>query len=246
MDIRHTADVTGQTAASVIVATMTLARDADEERLIERALVRLSATARRIAVTDGGSSAAFVDVMRRVPGVEVTTSRDVPGLIGQVRTSLRTARTWGDPILYTEPDKYDFFDRHLGGYLDRAWAGNGADIVLSSRSAQSFATYPASQQEAETVLNDLCGDLIGLRADYLYGPFVMRAALVDALEPLPPAIGWGWRPYLFVRAHRMGGRIASVEGDFDCPAEQREDGPAEQAHRLKQLAQNLRGVALAL
>jgi hypothetical protein len=74
----------------------------------------------------------------------------------------------------------------------------------------------------------------------------MTADLPDLLEALPPAIGWGWRPYLFVRAHRLGRAVACVVDDLLCPEDQRADDADERRHRLRQLAQNLSGVAAAL
>jgi hypothetical protein len=240
----------------IVFATVTLARGAEEAELIERALGVLAGLGMPIVATDGGSPAEFVAAVRRIQNIELLTNNEPPGLIGQVRTSLRRARELAaaggrddGAILYTEPDKETFFRGGLAAFLDDAGRAEADDgLVLASRSAASFRTYPASQQYAEDVINTVCGSLTGLEADYSYGPFLMAAELIDSagLERLPASLGWGWRPYLFVRAHRMGRPVRRVEGEFPCPAGQRADSDAERRHRLKQLSQNLAGVVEAI
>jgi hypothetical protein len=226
---------------------MTLARDAAEAALIGRALEELSRLALPVAVTDGGSPERLLTNLRGLAGVHVQTA-SAPGLVSQVRGSLTAARGWGPRrILYTEPDKAEFFTAHLRGFLATAAHEHpDASIVMASRSPDSFATYPVSQQSTERALNAVCAELTGLPADYTYGPFLLDPALVDDLDHLPPDLGWGWRTYLFAVAHRRGLRVESIEGDFACPESQRADTPAESAHRLRQLAQNVTGLARAL
>jgi hypothetical protein len=78
----------------VAVATMTRPRDVDEERLISRALNRLSNHAMPIAVGDGGSSRQFVDEMRQLPGLTVIQAKH-DGLVAQVQASVLKAHATG-------------------------------------------------------------------------------------------------------------------------------------------------------
>ena len=228
-----------------VVATMTLARDDAESALILKSLAALARSGLPVIGTDGGSSSTFLDRARSIAGVTMLSNDDAPGLVGQIRKSLARAREWAS-ILYTEPDKHAFFTEHVDTFLDAAARQHESSVILASRSIAGFASYPASQRMAEGLLNHVCGSLTGLHADYSYGPFVLRADVLGLVEDVPTTLGWGWRPYLFVRAHRNGHRLASIEGDFFCPDDQRHDSAAERHHRIRQLAQNLQGVSLAL
>jgi hypothetical protein len=68
---------------------------------------------------------------------------------------------------------------------------------------------------------------------------------VPPLETLPDTIGWGWRPYAFNLAMRLGYRVGAVTGDFLCPPDQRHDTPAERLYRMRQLVQNIEGLTLS-
>ena len=210
------------------------------------ALAALARLGLPVFATDGGSDPSFVDAVARLPGLDVQTSA-APGMVAQIRSSLGRAQASGAPrILYTEPDKLDFFTHHVIAFLEAASREPGSSIVLASRSTESLATFPASQQYAETVFNTICGELTGIETDFLYGPFVVDATLVDVVsDELPASIGWGWRPYLFVRGTRAGRRLTAMTGPYSCPSDQRADSPGERLHRVRQLTQNLSGLLLA-
>lgn len=200
-----------------------------------------------VIAADGGSPAEFVHEARQLPNLDLVTHNESSGLIGQVRTSLRRALAAGSSrILYTEPDKAEFFETSLPSFIDAADAVPPDGVVVCARSPESFETYPASQRHLEAGFNRLCATLTGTESDYLYGPFVMPTDLIPLLDDLPPSVGWGWRPYVFVRASRMRRPVTCITGDFPCPADQREDSAEERAHRLAQLAQNLRGLEAAI
>ena len=91
------------------VATITLARGADEERLLREALTTLADLGLPVIVADGGSGAAFVEFLRGLPHVTVAAPAG-QGLVAQVRASLDGCSGLGaDLILYTEADKQQFF-----------------------------------------------------------------------------------------------------------------------------------------
>jgi hypothetical protein len=230
----------------VAIATITLARDAGEEALLERALGALAAHGRPIAVSDGGSASSFVDAVGRLAAVRLCPPR-TPGLVAQVTASVETASTWDSPfILYTESDKDAFFRDHLGAFLRQARELTDVDIAIAARSPAAFATFPEAQRQAEAFASFLCGEATGVPGDYFYGPFLFSTRLARLIAGLPPAIGWGWRPYLFAAAARRQSRIVMIEGNYTCPEDQRTEDGDDRAHRRRQLSQNISGVSLAL
>jgi hypothetical protein len=232
-------------AGGLMVATLTLARGAREEAELSAALDALEGSTLSVMVADGGSSQSFVESLRRRPRFTVVPP-DPGRLLGQVKASLRESRRAGAQwILYTEPDKRFFFEQRLRGFLERAEKAN-ADLVLAARDAASMATFPPIQQATETALNRLCGAFAAIDADFSYGPFLVRAELTAALEDLDAGVGWGWRPFLFARTARTGGRLAAVVDDYPCPVEQRSEDDRDRLHRMAQLAQNLDGLGRAL
>jgi hypothetical protein len=227
-------------ASPLAIATMTLARDAQQSAALLAALHTLSRTEAPIYVADGGSTPAFTAALTALPVTIVPPQR--PGLVGQVEAGLAAAAASGATrVLYTEPDKEWFFANHLDAFLAGAPDDRDVGVVVAARSESAFATFPRFQQRTERMFNELCAEIVGDANDYLYGPFIVAAPLVAEIAGLDPIVGWGWRPFLFNRARRRGFRIAFVAGEFDCPIEQR--GADEQVHRLRQLSQNVEGLA---
>jgi hypothetical protein len=97
----------------------------------------------------------------------------------------------------------------------------------------------------ENAINECCKEVIEKNIDYCYGPFLFNGQLVAFLDALDNNCGWGWRPFLFAIAHRLGYRIESFEDDFNCPLDQREDNETERIYRMKQLTQNIDGLVQA-
>ncbi|HEY7169857.1 MAG TPA: hypothetical protein VH417_03360 [Vicinamibacterales bacterium] len=233
-------------APAIPVATVTLARSAEEQALLERALKCLADGRRVIAVADGGSTPTFVDAIRTLPGTTIVPPDGDPGLLAQVKGSLRAALDTGArAILYTEPDKEEFFSGALDRFLRAGASIDNAGIVVAARSARSFATFPDTQRYTEGVINTLCGEYTGVPGDYSYGPFLVDRRLVPHVLAIADDVGWGWRPFVFAVASRLGLRVELIEGDYLCPAGQRVDDAAERLHRIRQLEQNLKGLILS-
>ena len=227
----------------VAVATMTWARDAAEERLLRESLHLLAGLGVPVFVTDGGSAGTLLDFLRAVPHFRVFEA-GVPGVWPQARTSIRAAADESAArfILYTEPDKRDFFRDGLREFVSEAPAEGDVGVVLASRSAESFATFPEFQRHTETAINRCCAEVLGVEADFTYGPFLLNRALVPHLGRAADGLGWGWRPYAFGTARRLGYRVCHVEAHLPCPPEQRRDDGAERLYRVKQLGQNIQGL----
>ncbi len=226
----------------VAVATLTWARDEAEERLLREALPLLSGLGAPVFVTDGGSGAELLQFLRGLPNFHVSEA-GVGGVWRQARASIEAAAdTAARFILYTEPDKRDFFRDRLRGFVAGAPDDEGVGVVLASRSAESFATFPEFQRHTETTINRCCSEVLGVEADFTYGPFLLNRALVPHLRGAADSTGWGWRPYAFGTARRLGFPIRRVEAHLPCPEEQREDDAAERLYRIRQLGQNIEGL----
>jgi hypothetical protein len=101
--------------------------------------------------------------LQQLPGFTVIPGVD-GGLVAQVCAGMSRAAQFGRPhILYTEPDKGDFFDARLSTFVGAAPDASGnAGVVIPARDEASFRTYPAIQQRAERIINSLWGDVIGI------------------------------------------------------------------------------------
>jgi hypothetical protein len=211
--------------------------------VLRQALEALSRQRLPVAVADRGSSPAFTRFLRGLPGFTVITNVD-GGLVGQVCAALSGAAGFGRPhILYTEPDKEEFFQARLSAFLSSApEAGRRPGVVIAARDAISFSSYPPFQQRAERIINDLCADVTGIPGDYSYGPFLMPAEMLHHVLAVEATIGWGWRHRVFLTAHREQRLLVHVAGTHPCPPDGQQEDAAERAHRLRQLSQNILGL----
>ncbi|HZB26876.1 MAG TPA: hypothetical protein VE379_12115 [Vicinamibacterales bacterium] len=226
----------------VCVATMAWARDSGEERILRASLAALHGTGLPMTVADKGDNVAFTQFLGGLRGVSVIPS-PAGSLVAQVQASLRAAGSAGTRfVLYTEPDKEDFFAARLASFFDRAPRHPRVGVVLAARTRASFATFPAIQQYTEGVINHLMGEVTGQPGDYSYGPMLLTRDLLPEVTALNPDVGWGWRHFAVCRAMRMALTVHLIEDDHPCPVEQRLDDERERTHRLRQLAQNISGL----
>lgn len=227
------------------VATLTWARDAAEEKLIRDALEQLASFNIPVYITDGGSGEGFLQFVRSFPQFHLLPS-GARGAWAQTSNSLAHAYESEVPfILYTESDKLDFFTTGLPQLLKEVSVNEKTGVVVAARSAKGFATFPSFQQMTETTINNCCTEVIGLQADFTYGPFLLHRNLVTYTKLLQEDAGWGWRPFLFSVARRAGYTVEAFTGDFHCPVDQRDDNPKERIYRMKQLMQNIQGITLS-
>ena len=227
---------------SVGVVTMTLALSDAEQAVLVRALNAAVSVGLPIAVADRSGRPEFFDHLARMPDCTVVAPR-MPGLVPQIQAPFNVAAAFDTEfLLYTEPDKESFFLRGVKRLLARGACASGAGVILAARSDDSFRTFPAMQQVTEGFVNQLCGNLIGPAGDYSYGPFLMHRRLLPHIASLLPHLGWGWRFSTFRAAARYGCPIAHAIDDLPCPLDQRGDDEEDQAHRLRQLSQNLLGL----
>jgi hypothetical protein len=230
----------------ICVVTITRARGESEAALIGSTLTSLARLGRPVVAADGGSPVAFLTSLARLPHIAWVTA-DQTGLIGQIKAGVREAlETGAEYLLYLESDKAQFVNGPLAHFITSAHADEGAGVMLAARSAASFATFPAFQRRTETAFNDVASEIVGVRTDYLYGPFLMHRSLAAHVERASPDLGWGWRPFIFATARRLGLRVEALEGDYRCPPDQTHETDEDRRHRLRQLGENAQGLAQAL
>lgn len=229
----------------VTIATISWARNEEEENLLKKALLQLASLNIPVFITDGGSNLRFVKFLQSLPHFTLLTPTG-KGLWAQAKQSLVEAYASDSSyIFYTEPDKFDFFNNSLPQMLDAIAIDEDSGIVTASRSGEAFGTFPKFQQLTETTINKCCQEVIGNNTDYTYGPFLLNKKIVPYLKDVQEDLGWGWRPYAFTIAKRLGFKVEALEGNFFCPLGQREDTAAERIYRMKQLSQNINGLTLA-
>ncbi len=225
------------------IATISLARNEKEEKVLRTSLKQLAELDLPVYITDGGSSENFLQFLYGIPQFIVMEAK---GLWLQAKRSIAEAHKAGSKfIFYTEPDKQEFFTHHLQTILETIMVNENTGVVLASRSKKSFSSFPSFQQMTETTINNCCKEIIGREMDYCYGPFLFSSQLVSYMQSLDENCGWGWRPFLFEVAHRLGFAIENYEGDFSCPPEQQQDDAKERIYRMKQLTQNISGLVQA-
>jgi hypothetical protein len=227
------------------IATISWARDEEEEKLLRESLQQLAKLERPVYITDGGSTSSFLDFLTGFPNFVILKAEE-KGVWAQAKKSLSEAYKNASPfILYTEPDKLDFFENGLPRMLDEVTVDEQLGVITASRSTKGFATFPAFQQMTETTINNCCNEVIGYNVDYTYGPFILNTKLVPYVDLIQDDIGWGWRPYVFGIAKRLGYKVEAFKHDFSCPLTQQEDSAKERVYRMKQLSQNIQGIVLS-
>ncbi len=231
--------------SDISIVTMTWARDATEEQLLRESLRHLAGLNVPVFITDGGSGREFNDFLHGFPHFKVCEASE-PGVWAQVRQSVRAAHDSAAAfILYTEPDKRDFFRSGLRRFISDASCDTKVGVVLVSRSEASFSTFPEFQRHTESAINRCCAEVTGEHVDFTYGPFLLNRKLVPYLNFADVDLGWGWRSYAFASAHRLGYRIEHLLMDLPCPPEQRADDRPERIYRMRQLSQNIQGLILS-
>jgi hypothetical protein len=222
----------------VSVATISWARNEQEEQVLETSLQCLADFGLPVYITDGGSSPRFLQFLHTFSNFTVLYAK---GLWPQAKASITLAAKETEFVLYTEPDKLDFFSMYLSKMVQQEWH-ESTGVILASRSSKGFSTFPIFQQLTEHTINQCCKEIIGKNIDYCYGPFLFNSRLMLFMDSIKDDCGWGWRPYLFTIAHRLSLTIQSYQDDFSCPPDQRIDNEAERIYRMKQLTQNLNGL----
>jgi hypothetical protein len=230
---------------NLTIATMVWARSSPEEELFWASLTTLAEVGPRLMVADGGSRDVFLAQLETLPNV--TLLRGARGVVPQTRASLRAALAAEAPfILYTEPDKLEFFRTSLRAFIADAPSNPRLGVSIAARTPASFQTFPATQRRTEGTTNALFARETGVEGDFCDGPLIINRALIPLLDEIPDDLGWGWRFYLMGRAQRASYELRLFATEVPCPADQQDDTREERMHRMSQLRQNLDGMIRVL
>ena len=227
----------------------TLSRSQEEAVLLGSSVEMLARHGSPIFAGDGGSHRELIRKLQSlVAGLHRFDRDKKPTLVRQIKEAMALAMKANPAaILYTEPDKKEFFEAGLAEFVNFARTCPDAGIVMASRDESSFATFPSAQRLPESLANQLLAETFGINADFLYGPLVLNIRLLSHLEDIPDDLGWGWRICLMAIAAKSGMRLIPYSGRFVCPIEQRaETGEKNRIYRLEQMAQNVRGLAIGM
>src|SRR5688572_10613671 len=168
----------------VCVVTITLARDAQEGRTLLRALEKLTALGLPLVIADGGSSARFVKRVLDFNYFVVTPQ--AKGLVKQLKAGIAVAlRQFKErrAIIYTEPDKYPFFEGNLLEFVNAAKYSEKLGAIAAARDEKSFSTFPTGQLKCERFMNEAFSWTVKPKGDYCYGPLLLsRDAAKIALQ----------------------------------------------------------------
>src|SRR5829696_2229483 len=136
----------------ISIATITWARNEQEEALLRRALEQLAKMEIPVFISDGGSGAAFLGFLKRFSNFFLLDPGS-KGVWPQAKNSLSEAYITGSKfIFYTEPDKLHFFATSLPLMLNNMSVDEQTGVVIASRSTKGFATFPPFQQMKETTI----------------------------------------------------------------------------------------------
>jgi len=218
---------------NIAVATITLARTKAEAALLLQSIKVLSQLELPIFIADRTENRRF---KRKLRSIHRTTVFDSTDLVSQARDAIYRAASAADVVVYTEPDKIQFFKRTLPRLLSSFENGT---ILIPSRSRKSFRTYSRMQQRIEKAINDLCSIFLGARGDYLYGPLIFEGSLAKKLASIPTHFGWGWRLKFLKNGLDERKQLSFLHADLPCPPGQSKDTPEEWLHRMKQYCQNM-------
>ncbi|MFZ3077905.1 MAG: glycosyltransferase [Candidatus Aenigmatarchaeota archaeon] len=194
-----------------------------------------------VITVDGGSSKETIEGMRE-SGAKIYRQKG-KGIGSAMKESIRHAYDSGaDAIVYMESDKYSYpkeIEKTIGPVL-----GGKADLVVPSRSAKSFLTYPPFQILTESLINASISVILKNFADYTYGsrtfgrkvaPYFFESRYSD----------WGVMYNPLKRLKQDGFKTKAVYVDVSFPKEdyRKEFASAKVwRYRLKQIKQDLKPV----
>ena len=223
------------------IATMTLDKKGDAE-LMKSSLEVLSNFRYSVHVADGGSSPKFVDALKKM-GHKVEYAQ---GLTAQHKNSISRASDKSPFVLYTEPDKHDWFVNGFEESVDTYFKRDkGSGLLLVARTPEQLKTFPPHQQEWEGKLaKEIITPKTGVNGDFTYGPRFFPSELGIQVKDVKDAQGWETITFLVGRAYKMGLPINMLYTAAECPLDQRGEDNAK--YRQFQFNCNKKGFELGL
>lgn len=222
------------------IATMTFAKTKEEAELMESALKILADKGYSAYVADGASP---VEGFARNIGLMGHQVVEVRGLAPQQRDSISRASDKSPFVLYTEPDKYDWFVNGFERFVD-AYSRGKKGFAAVGRTPEQMKTFPPHQQYWENKMNSIIEYETGIKGDFIYGPKFFPSVLGNHVKDFKKGVGWQTVMFLPGRAYNLRMPIEIIETASECPINQRREDNAE--YREKQFEQNKLGFYIGL
>jgi len=227
----------------VVIATISLARNKKEEKIILNTLTELNKLGLPIILTD--ESASAFPIFYKIKGLKNIRAFKANGLDAKIKRSLSEASRIGQFIFYTESDKLDFVSKHAPNFIQK-FLKSPQGVWLSARSEKSFDRYPKYQKIVEKFLWQSSWALFdGKTMDISYGPRIFPSSLVKYIKSIRGKIGFGWQAYLLTVGFRLGLPITEVVFDVNPPADIQK-GRRAILYRMWQAEDHLKGFAQGL
>lgn len=195
-----------------------------------------------VLIVDGSPNAYIREAFKEL-GANVTQQLS-KGMGPSRRELFRDASdAYETPVyLWMEPEKVDlirFIPQIVGPIFDGA-----ADIVIPTRTNESFASYPDFQVASEQRSNDIFRVATGHDLDVLFGPVALSSGLLSLFEETDPFQMFGMpdgyiQQPAVMRAMAAGWKVTGVPVAFRYPEALRDDEmKADEEFRKKRDQQN--------
>ena len=218
---------------NLAIATMTYDKKGDPELML-KSMELLSQLPYKVYISDGGSSKDFTDSLKDM-GHNVSSAN---GLNYQLQDSISKASDNAESVLYTEPDKYNWFKTGLKKTIEQYYDGNKGFSAVGRTRSQN-ATFPSFQQKYEQEMNKIISWYTGVDGDFIYGPKIFPSSLGKQVKEINFDMGWGILMFLVGRADKMNLPLNILNTAVSCPLNQRSED--NELYRLKQYNDNMRG-----
>lgn len=229
----------------IILFTITLARDKNEEKTILSAIKALrTKTNLFLVVVDGGSSKNFLEKLNSFNKIKLISSRK-SGLFNQIKDGLKQIdRVSTDYVFYFESNKWGFINNDFEKFLNKSNTlikkNKKTGVILASRNKFSFKTFPRVQRISESIINKVLKIILKEKIiDYTYGPRIISFKVVEEIIKQDKNLGWGWMTKTLIICKKLEMNIVSLEMDLRCPEDERVETLNDIKLRLRQLKEHL-------
>jgi hypothetical protein len=223
----------------IAIATITFDKKGDQE-LLEYGMELLSRFPYPVFVADGGSSERFVRVLEKM-GHDVDYVPD--GLTESLKNAVLRASESAGLVLYTEPDKCEWFNEGLEKTV-HAYLDGKRGFAAVGRTPEQMQSFPLHQRYWEQRMNEIIFGNIGIEGDFVYGPKAFPSLLGNEVGKIHRDIGWGPLIFLVGRSYSMGIPVEVLYTASPCPEEQRSED--DELYRINQFCDNVLGFYMGL
>lgn len=202
---------------SVAIAAPMWIRTKEEGVLVTKTIQAWTNLSVPIILVDAGSPRENLDEIKNLLHVHVYESNRP--FAGQIQLALQKASLQADTVFFCQSDKIEFAKNTLKPMLEAYEKLKGKGVFIATRNKESFATYPFFQRNQETFLNQTVANFTQKFCDYLAGPKLFPAKLMQYLPFIKGEIGWGIELFLTIAAYRHTMPIDFFEFFMNAPTD---------------------------